>query len=99
MALSDCFTNLLRRSGMRAEIAFPGRTTFRMRFSRGDDAVRTMRLHDLTMVLGRAADRPFELQVQPVCGAVNEIPRSSATVSTPMALAIVPVPCRDDTHT
>lgn len=80
-ALSDFFTNIPHGPGMRAEIAFTSTTTFRMRYAQGDEAVRTMPVHDLTMVLDRVTDRPFDLQVQTFFGTIDEIPRNTATIS------------------
>ena len=79
-ALLDFFTNTPRGPGMRAVIAFTGKATFRMRYAQGDEAVRTMPVHDLVMVLDRVTDHPFDLQVQTFFGTLDDIPRNAATI-------------------
>ncbi len=82
-ALCDFFQNTPRGPGMRAEIAYAGSTEFRMRYAQGSEAVRTVPVRDLVMVLDRVDDRPFGLQVQTFFGTLGAIPRNSATVYLP----------------
>ena len=79
-ALSDFFVRTPRESGMRAEIAFTSKATFSMRYAQGEEAVRTMPVHDLLMVLDRVEGRPFGLQVQTFFGTIDDIPRNTATI-------------------
>ena len=82
-ALSDFFVNVPRGPGMRAEIAFTSQATFRMRYAQGGEAVRTMPVHDLVMVLDRVDGRPFGVQVQTFFGTLEDIPRNTATITMP----------------
>lgn len=79
-ALSDFFVNMPRGPGMRAKIDFTSITTFRMRYAQGAEAVRTMPVHDLVMILDRTDGRPFELQVQTFYGTIDDTPRNAATI-------------------
>jgi hypothetical protein len=82
-ALADFFHGAPRGPGMRAEIAYTSGTTFRMRYAQGREAVRTMPVHDLVMVLDRVSDRLFDLQVQTFFGTLQDIPRNTATIIMP----------------
>ena len=82
-ALSDFFQNTPRAPGMRAEIAYTSDSTYRMRYAQGSEAVRTMPVRDLVMVLDRADGRPFGLQVQTFFGTLMDIPRNTATIYMP----------------
>jgi hypothetical protein len=79
-ALSDFFLNVPRGPGMRAEVAFTSKATFRMRYAQGGEAVRTMPVSDLVMVLDRVESRPFGLQVQTFFGTIDAAPRNAATI-------------------
>jgi hypothetical protein len=54
-----------------------------MRYAQGREAVRTMPVHDLVMVLDRVSDRLFDLQVQTFFGTLQDIPRNTATIIMP----------------
>jgi hypothetical protein len=82
-ALGDFFQGTPRGPGMRAEIAYTSGTTFSMRYAQGGEAVRTMPVHDLVMVLDRVEGRPFALQVQTFFGTLQDIPRNAATITMP----------------
>jgi hypothetical protein len=79
-ALTDFFQNTQRGPGMRAEIACRSDRPFAMRYAQGATAVRTMPVHDLTMILDRVDERPFSLQIQTFFGTLTDQSRNSATI-------------------
>ncbi|MGH7050872.1 MAG: hypothetical protein ACREE5_09535 [Acetobacteraceae bacterium] len=81
-ALSDFFVNTPSGPGMRAKIAFTSSATFRMRYAQGAEAVRTMPVNDLIMVLDRIEGRPFNVQVQTFYGTLDDAARNEATIYT-----------------
>jgi hypothetical protein len=80
-ALGDFFQNTPRGPGMRAEIAYHSAATWRMRYAQGAEAVRTLPVSDLMMVLDRVDERPFSLQIQTFFGTLADMPRNTATIS------------------
>ena len=79
-ALGDFFQNTPRGPGMRAEIAYRGDRTYSMRYAQGAEAVRTVPVSDLIMILDRVDARPFGLQIQTFFGTVSNQSRNSATI-------------------
>jgi hypothetical protein len=80
-ALSDFFQNTPRSPGMRAEIAYHSAATWHMRYAQGAEAVRTVPVSDLMMVLDRVDECLFSLQIQTFFGTLADMPRNTATIS------------------